>query len=170
MIYKCIFQWTIKLCSCFGHCRRRFFSPEKGSPNVFGHVQIEKSVFLLVLYVFCVLFYELSSFVPTLDIAAGFGDMSKLRNLCFYAFLMHPMCFSMNYQALFLLWTLPQAPFFPSKRRSQIFWTCPNWEISVFISFWCTLCAFNELSSFVNQGASNLSHLGRVTWPRGRVT
>ena len=51
------------------------------------------------------MFNEISSFVPPLDIAAGaffppkkavpdFVDMSKLRNQCFYAFLMHPMCFS----------------------------------------------------------------------------
>ena len=36
------------LCSYFGDCRRRLFSPDKGGPNCFGHVQIEKSVFLCV--------------------------------------------------------------------------------------------------------------------------
>ncbi len=48
-----------------------FFSPEKGGPRFLGHVQIQKSVFLLVFCVFYVLFNELSSFVPTLDIATG---------------------------------------------------------------------------------------------------
>ena len=67
---RCILE-PCKLCSYFGYCRRRLFSPEKGGPNLLGHVQIEKSVFLLVFYVFYVLFNELSSFVPTLDIAAG---------------------------------------------------------------------------------------------------
>ena len=74
----------------------------------------------------CGAFWNPASFVPTLDIAAGVFfpqqkavpdvlDMSKLRHLCFYACLMHPMCFSMSYQALFLLWTLPQAPFSPAR-------------------------------------------------------
>ena len=53
------------------------FSPEKGGPIFLGHVQIEKSVFLLVVYVFYVLFNELSSCVPTLDIAAGAFFLQK---------------------------------------------------------------------------------------------
>ena len=47
------------------------FFPAKSRSQIFGHVRIEKSVFLLVFYVFYVLFNELSRFVPTLDIAAG---------------------------------------------------------------------------------------------------
>ena len=37
---------------------------------------------------------------------------------------------------------MPQAFFFPEKGRSQMFWTCPDGEISVFISF-------HELSSIL---------------------
>ncbi len=76
----------IKLCSCFGYCRRRFFSPAKGGPRFVEHVHIEEFVFFM-----CLVNYRV---FPTLDIAAGaflpqqkavpdFLDMSKLRNLCF---------------------------------------------------------------------------------------
>ena len=41
-----------------------FFSTEKGGSRFLGHVQIEKCVLFVV-------FSELTSFLPTLDIAAG---------------------------------------------------------------------------------------------------
>ena len=136
LFYACLMYFLAFLRAVL-HATGAFFPAKKAVPDFLGHVQIEKSVFSCVFDVLYVLFNELSSFVPALDIAAGaflpqqqavpdLLDMSKLRNQCFYAFLMHPMCFSMTYQASFLLWTLPQAPFFPSKRRSQILWTCPN--------------------------------------------
>ena len=74
---------VFQLCSHFGYCRRRIFSPEIGGPRFCGHVQIEKSVFLCVFAVFYVLFNELSSFVPTLDIAAGAFSPAKGGPICF---------------------------------------------------------------------------------------
>ena len=90
-------QWIpIKLCSHFGYCRRRLFSPEKGGPRFFEHVQLEKFVCFKVLVVYLAFSY--------LDIAAGAFFPGKSAILDFYA-----------------LCNMPQALFFPEKVRSWIF-------------------------------------------------
>ncbi len=59
---RCILE-PCKLCSYFGYCRRRFF-PQKKAVPFFGECQNWEISVLLVVYMFYVLFNELSSFVP----------------------------------------------------------------------------------------------------------
>ena len=120
----------------------RVSDPRLGNPTLRNSLCLR----VFIATTLCGAFWILAGFVPTLDISTGvffsqkkngpiLGDMSKLNNLCFYLFLLCCMCFSMKYQALILLWILLQAPFSSSNRRSQICWTCPNWEIYVLYSF-----------------------------------
>ena len=106
----------------------RVSDPRLGNPTLRNSLCLR----VFIATTLCGAFWNPASFVPTLDIAAGaffpqqkavpdFLDMSKLRNLCFYVFLMHPMCFSMNYQALVLLWILTQAPFSPATGGPRFF-------------------------------------------------